>query len=121
MDNIDGYHRYVFGQIANLFATMNPQDQISITSMDVEILPVAEKPDREYFEFEGGNVFSWSTKNLSESQRDSLYKMLADNIIKGILIPRQRLPDYYHNLVMAEAIRGNRNPSIIRYIEMEAK
>jgi hypothetical protein len=72
---------------------------------------------KEQFEFDGGNVFSYSTKNVTEEQREALYKMVADSTIKGFLCPKQRLPDYYHNLILAECIKGNRQATVVRYIE----
>lgn len=73
---------------------------------------------KEYFEFSGGNVFSWSTKNTTEEQKNNLYAMIVDNIIKGYVVPKQRLPDFYHNQIMAEAIKGNRNQSILLYMKI---
>lgn len=74
--------------------------------------------DKEYFEYGDGNVFSWSTKNLTQSQLDGLYQMIVENIKSGIVVPKQRLPDFYHNQILAEAIKGIRNKSILRYMEI---
>lgn len=73
---------------------------------------------REYFEFSGGNVFSWSTKNITEEQKNCLYSMIVDNVIRGYVVPKQKLPDFYHNQILAEAIKGNRSHSVLQYLEL---
>lgn len=78
-----------------------------------------KQEDHEYFEFDGGNVFSWNTKKVTKEQEETLYQMVVNNIIKGVLRPMQKLPAFYHNQIMAEAIKGNRNRCIVEYLELK--
>lgn len=71
---------------------------------------------KEYFEFSGSNIFSFSTKNQTTEQLDPLYTMIVNSVVMGILCPKQRLPEKYHNLILAECIKGNRQPSILKYL-----
>lgn len=80
-----------------------------------------QDPDREYFEFDGGNEFSLSTKDCSEEEKDRLYRMVITNVIGGVFVPKQILPPLYHNLIMAEAIKGNKKTTILKYLTLELK
>ncbi len=80
---------------------------------------VVKEEGREYFSFDGGNVFSWSTKKVSEDQKKALYEMVVKNVIDGVLNPMQKLPEYYHNLILAEAIKGNRANTVVKYLELK--
>ena len=118
---IDGYHRWVFSHFAamcSVFAARNKVHIPTVEQLDFSIGMSMQHPDREYFEFEGGNVFSWKSENLSEAQKENMYKMVVENIINGDLTPRQALPTLYHNLILAEAIKGNRRSSVVRYLEL---
>ena len=95
------------------------QTILSLLKVDIMINSLSPSNDREYFEFNGGNVFSWSTKNADEEYKKCLYEMIVFNVIRGYLVPKQRLPEQYHNLILAEAIKGNRNNSIIKYMELK--
>jgi hypothetical protein len=104
---------------------LTPESGISVEEIyqvlkiDLNEMMLKKEDDREYFSFDGGNVFSWKTKNVSEAQKESLYQMVVANIIKGILRPMQKLPDYYHNQILAEAIKGNRNKCVVEYLELK--
>jgi len=90
-----------------------------ILKIDLSEMMLNKEDDREYFSFDGGNVFSWKTKDVSEEQKESLYQMVVTNIIKGVLRPLQKLPEFYHNQILAEAIKGNRNKCIVEYLELK--
>lgn len=90
-----------------------------IVQIDLSLMMLKKQKGHEYFSFDGGNVFSWKTKDVSEEQKKALYQMVVDNIIKGVLRPLQKLPDYYHNQILAEAIKGNRKLTVIEYLELK--
>lgn len=118
-DLLDGYTRFVFMKVVALFVQHEAfGEKTDLTTLDIQVFSPKDELDREYFEFDGGNMFSWSTKNLSEENKESLHKMIAENLIKGNLLPRQKLPSFYHNLILAEAIKGNRNSCITKYVEL---
>jgi len=111
---IDGYYRWMFGRFAAmLYEYRDPstdQSRIglipSVSDLEFSTSPgivregvVVPDPDREYFEFEGGNVFSWSNKNCTEEQKENLYKMVTENVIDGNLVPKQILPSFYYNQI----------------------
>jgi len=120
---IDGYYRWMSLQIIALLSQRDGLPHFDQLECNLSVGVVREgvvvpDPEREYFEFDGGNLFSWSTKNLSEHQRESMYKLVTDNIINGTLVAKQALPSIYHNLILAEAIKGNRSSTVVRYLEL---
>jgi hypothetical protein len=125
---IDGYQHWMFGQFAamcSVFAVGSKLNIPSVSDLEFSTTPgivregvVVPDPDRQYFEFEGGNVFSWSTRNCTEEQIENLYKMVVENVVAGNLVPKQILPKFYHNQVLAEAIKGNRKPTLLKYLEL---
>lgn len=124
---IDGYSQFMFMQFAamcSIYAVSRKANIPSVVDLNFDIGVgivrngvVMQDPERQYFEFEGGNVFSWSTKNCTEEQIENLYKMITENIIGGNIIPKQILPSFYHNQILAEAIKGNRNSTVVKYLE----
>jgi hypothetical protein len=74
---------------------------------------------REEFLFLGKNLFSCDIDSLPQSRQDIVYQMIVNSIISGAVTPRQRLPVYYHNLIVAEAIKGVRNSCVVEYLELK--
>jgi hypothetical protein len=124
---IDGYQRWMFSQFAamcSVFAVGSKLNIPSVSDLEFSTSPgivrdgvVVPDPEREYFEFEGGNVFSWSNKNCTEDQKENLYKMITENVVSGNIVPKQILPLFYHNQILAEAIKGNRKSTLVQYLE----
>lgn len=125
---VDGYSQWMFMQFAalcSMYAVYRKVDIPSVVDLNFDIGVgivregvVVPDPDRHYFEFDGGNVFSLNLQSLSEEQKENVYKMITSSVINGNLAPRQALPTYYHNLILAEAIKGNRSSTVVRYLEL---
>ena len=76
-----------------------------------------------------GVYFGWSTEDgvgvynlneIKEETKKTLFEMASEGLVEGFRVPHQRLPDYYHNLVLAEGIKGNTNKCLVKYLELSS-